>query len=174
MLLRKLLFTFCLSFIAMMSFAQPSASSSNDVAALAEKYVNAYVSQDIETLFDLTHPNIVSMGGGKKYVMDDLQRERSSMAVNFNFISGSVGDIATPVESEGEMQTIVPVNYVVEIKDAKYNLQTSLFAGSSDGGANWKFVYLDQYDRESLKIFVPNLSDAISLPERTGFEKIEK
>lgn len=169
MQLRNLLFTLALSLTTLVAFSQ------TDVSTSAQSYVDAYVSQDFEKLFFLTHPNIISMGGGKEYVLEDIKRERTTLAnLGFNFLEGNIGLPGEILNSNGELQTVVPVNYVIQIENDKYNSDAALFAASSDGGETWRFVNLDQYDRESLKTFIPSLNDGITLPARAGFTKIDK
>ena len=168
MQLRKLFFTLSFALCSIVIFGQ------TDVKTSATSYVNAFVEQDFEKMFFLTHPNIVSMGGGKKYVLEDIKRERTSLAkMNFDFTEGSVGEPGEIIEAEGELQVIIPINFKVEIENETYNSDSYLLGASSDDGETWRFVNLDQYDRESLKMFIPNLSDDIKLPVKEGFTKIE-
>jgi len=166
---RKLLFTLCFLMSSMFVFSQ------TDVTTSAQSYVDAFVSQDFEKLFFLTHPNIISMGGGKEYVLEDIKRERTTLgSLGFDFKSGSIGVASEPVSINGELQSVIPINYVIEIQDQKYNSDSSLYAASSDDGETWRFVNLDQYDRASLKAFIPSLSDDIIIPERKGITRIEE
>jgi len=168
MQLRKLFFTLSFALCSIVIFGQ------TDVKTSATSYVNAFVEQDFEKMFFLTHPNIVSMGGGKKYVLEDITRERTSLAsMNFDFQNGAIGTPGEVFEAEGELQVIIPVNYTVMIESEKYNSDSYLLGASSDDGETWRFVNLDQYDRESLKMFIPNLSDKIELPVKEGFTKVE-
>lgn len=168
MKLRNLLFSAILSMFCFGAMAQ------ENIIKSAQTYTQAYIDSDVDKLFFLTHPNIVSMGGGKEYVLEDIRRERMAFDnMNMKFVSGDVGTPSIPVTENGELQVIVPVKYVVDLNGDKYESNSSLFAGSSDDGETWRFVNLDQHDRESLLLFIPSLSDQIKFPEQKGFIKTE-
>ena len=149
-------------FIALLSTIGFCATAQSDLVKSVKTYIDAYIDADVETLFFLTHPNIVSMGGGKEYVLEDIRGERKAFDnMNMDFLEGMVGTPSIAIESNDELQIVVPITYIVMFNDEKYKSNSSLFAGSSDGGETWRFINLDQHDKESLKIYVPNLSDDI-------------
>ena len=141
---------------------------------LATSFANAYISKDYQTIVTLTHPDIITKGGGEKLAIADLKANLDNpKSEMLQYTSTEVGEPLQYFESDEETQTLVPVRFFLEFGDDLYANTTHFLAVSQDK-VEWRFVNLEYYDEESLEIFIDNLSDEISIPANKPFEKLEK
>jgi len=165
----KILLSLCLCIaISTLSVAQ---SSLNE---LATSFANAYINKDYQTIVTLTHPDIITKGGGEKLAIADLKANLNNpKSEMLEYTSTEVGEPIQFFESNGETQTLVPIRFFLEFGDDLY-ANTTHFLAVSEDKTEWRFVNLEYYDEESLKIFIENLSDQIMIPENKPFEKLVK
>lgn len=131
----------------------------------ANNYVNAVVSKDYQQVVALTHSDIVEMGGGEDYLMKDLKTQTLNLEnQGLKYVSAEVGSHPEFLESEGELQCVVPVKYFLDMNSKKVEAWSNLLAVSKDEGNTWKFVNLDKFDDASLKDFVKNISADFVFP----------
>lgn len=161
-----------LVFTTTISFGQIDTTT---VVQSAKKYMDAYLNEDYESMADMTHPNILSLSGGKTFVAQDLKNDRGSMeGMGFNYIGGEVGIPGQVYEAGREALCFVPINYMIELQGKKYKTETTILASSSSNGKIWKFVSLDRQDAESIKTFIPNYNVEMGWPEIMPMESIEE
>ena len=173
----KLLTILCfLSFTSMSVIAQDQVG---DIIALAdvpeskalveqaEQYTTAVVNSDFEAIAKLTHEDIISVGGGEEFLIMDLKAELDALAAQgLAYSSSEVGAHPEFLESEGELQTILPVKFYLMMNSKKVESWVNLFATSIDEGVTWKFVNLEKFDEPSLREFVKNVSPELVYPTR--------
>ncbi len=141
----------------------------------AKEYMDAYLNGEYESMADLTHPNILSLSGGKTFVAQDLENDRGSLeAMGFNVLGGEVGTPGQVYEAGREALCFVPIFYMLELQGKKYKSETTILASSSSNGKIWKFVSLDRQDQESIKTFIPNYNSEMGWPELKPMESIEE
>lgn len=175
--MRKLnLLLFILSAFATTIFSQDKVG---DMIALAEvpesvalmsqanNYADAVVQGDFQKVTDLTHEDILTMGGGADFMMTDLKSEQSNLeGQGMKYVSAEVGNHPEFLNSDGQLQTIVPVKFHMEYNSKKLESWIKLFAVSSDEGVSWSFVNLEKFDEPSLREFVKNVSSDLVYPVR--------
>lgn len=134
--------------------------------AQANSYADAVLSKDYQKVADLTHEDIITMGGGADFLMSDLKAEQSSLeGQGMKFVSAEVGSHPEFLSSDGQLQTIVPVKFHLDYNSKKVESWVKLFAVSSDEGISWTFVNLEKFDETSLRDFVKNVSTELVYPE---------
>ncbi len=131
----------------------------------ANNYVNAVVSKDYQQVVTLTHNDIVEMGGGEDFLMKDLKTQTLNLEnQGLKYVSAEVGSHPEFLESEGELQCVIPVKYFLDLNTKKVEAWSNLLAVSGDEGLTWKFVNLDKFDDASLRDFVKNISSDFVFP----------
>ena len=95
----------------------------------ANNYVNAVVSKDYQQVVALTHSDIVEMGGGEDYLMKDLKTQTLNLEnQGLKYVSAEVGSHPEFLESEGELQCVVPVKYFLDMNSKKVEAWSNLLA----------------------------------------------
>ncbi len=168
-----------LSLLAFTSFSVVAQDQVGDIIALAdvpeskalvqqaEQYTAAVVNSEFESIAKLTHEDIITMGGGEEFLIMDLKAELESLAAQgLTYSSSEVGAHPEFLESEGELQTILPVKFHLIMNSKKVESWVNLFAASTDEGVTWKFVNLEKFDEPSLREFVKNVSSELVYPTR--------
>jgi len=131
----------------------------------AQSYTDAVVASDFSTIADLTHGDIINMGGGIDYLVFDLKAEKKTLTEQgLSYTSSEVGSHPEFYKSEEELQTIIPVKYYLTLNSKKVESWVNLFASSTDKGITWKFVNLEKFDEASLREFVKNVSPDLVYP----------
>ncbi len=132
-----------------------------------KSYANAVKTNDYEKVADLTHPDVISMGGGQEFIISDLKAEGDQLkSQGFSYTGIEVGNHPEFLVTTEEMQTIIPVKYFMSFNSKEVESWSNLFAVSSDKGVTWKFVNLDKFDEPSLREFVSNVSPELVYPTR--------
>ena len=132
----------------------------------ANEYANAIVNKDFHSAIGLTHGDIVEMGGGKEFMVGDMELQSSNLEnQGMKYVSAEVGSHPEFLESSGELQSVIPVKFHMSMGDKKVESWTNLFAVSADEGLNWKFVNLEMFDDASLRAFVKNVSNEFQFPK---------
>lgn len=131
----------------------------------AQSYADAVVAADFTKVANMTHGDIVEMGGGMDYMVFDLKAEKETLTQQgLSYTSSEVGNHPEFYKSEGELQTIIPVKYHLVMNSKKVESWINLFASSADEGVTWKFVNLEKFDEASLREFVKNVSQDLVYP----------
>jgi len=165
-----------LIFLLLFGFISFSASHGQQmIQEKAQEYVDAFIKSEFAKVASLTHPELVAKNGGEDYVISDLKAERiSSSAEGLLYNSGSVSEPAKIIQHEGEIQAVVPVEYILQLVDTEYKNSSYLLAVSKDEGRTYTFVNLMQFDGGSLREFISNVSPDIIIPEGGDFVEISK
>ncbi len=136
-------------------------------------FVDAFISKDYNKVIEMSHPNIVEMGGGDVFMKKLLEDDRMMMEQqSIKYLSGSIIEGTDIIKAGDELHCIVSQSIVLEIGGTKVKSFSNLLAASLDGGNNWKFVNLDQHDTESIKVFVPSYNTELIIPERRPTENV--
>lgn len=132
-----------------------------------KSYANAVQSNNYEKVAELTHPDVINMGGGQKFIISDLKVEGDQLkSQGFTYTGIEVGNHPEFLVTTEEIQTVIPVKYFMSLNSKVVESWSNLFAVSSDEGMTWKFVNLDKFDEASLREFVSNVSPELVYPTR--------
>lgn len=132
----------------------------------ANDYATAIVKKDFHSVIELTHNDIVEMGGGSEFMVGDLELQRTNLEnQGMNYTSAEVGSHPEFLKSDGELQSVIPLKFHMSMGEKKVEAWTNLFAVSGDEGVSWKFVNLEMFDDSSLREFVKNVSEEFVFPK---------
>lgn len=163
-----------IAFVLLLGFTF-SLNSQELIQTQAQEFATAFAKSEFLKVAELTHPNVIEKSGGQDYVLEDLKAERtSSSAQGLVYVEAEVEEPLKILKHGDEIQALVPVNYILQLADKEYKNQSYLLAVSRDEGISYSFVNLQQYDDESLKFFIDNLSPDISIPASSEYVEIEK
>jgi hypothetical protein len=149
--------------------AQP-AKDATIMAALekqAKTMADEFLKEDFTAFVKYVHPQIVKAMGGKKKVIEALKEGMNAMrAQDVTITKYSVGEPSTVLKVGKELQCTLPQYMEMKSPTNRVELETSLIAISSDNGKKWYFIDTSDKDRETLKSFLPNLSDDLVIQEK--------
>jgi len=136
-------------------------------------FVKAFINKDFDKVIEMSHPNIVEMGGGDVFMKQLLNDDRTMMeSQRIKYLSGAIDEGTDIIKAGDELHCVVSQSIVLDIGGTKVKSYSNLLAASLDGGNNWKFVNLDQHDNESIKMFVPSYNTELIIPERRPTENV--
>jgi len=135
------------------------------LVAQANMYADAVKSSNYDKIAELTHGDILTMGGGKDFIIADLKAEGDQLQnQGFSYTGTEVGNHPEFLSANEELQTIIPIKYYLTFNSKEVEAWSNLFAVSTDKGVTWKFVNLDKFDEPSLREFVSNVSPELIYP----------
>ncbi len=149
-------------------------SSQQVIQSKAQEFADAFVKAEFLKVAEWTHPDVVAKSGGMEYIMEDLKSARvATTEQGLVYNSAKVLEPQKILMHEGEIQTIVPVDYELQLMDKKYKNTSYILAISKDDGETYSFVNLLQFDQESLEFFIENLNPDIKIPNAGDFVEIQ-
>lgn len=138
---------------------------STQILAAANESAEATKEKNIDGLLQYVHPNIISLGGGESLMKSVLESQFDAFVAQDILIESiTYGDPSEIVMAGEEMHCILPQKTTMSLNGQPFDQETNLLAASLDKGETWKFIDLSQYDRESLKIFIPNFNEDLKIP----------
>lgn len=149
--------------LSISSFAQKS----EDYVTL-QSYVDLYTQAIKESNFEkiamMTHPNIVKMGGGQEFMVNELSSENEMYnGLNLRLLNIKTNSTSKIISAGEELHAIVP--YIIEYQNGEesYEEENFFLAASLDNGTSWYFVDYKKYDPESIKVFLPNYNERLNI-----------
>lgn len=152
--------------------AADNAAIKKEAKARVEQLNKAVVQNDFEKIADLTHPKVVELLGGRKAMLEMMQKGSKEMASQgVKFESVAVAEPSEPVAGGAELFLTVPFTLKLKVPNGKLTQHAFVVGISADHGKSWHFV--DGTNPELVKHAIPNLPDQLKLPERQQptFEK---
>lgn len=161
----KYLITFLLTTFVFAAHAQNEFKP--QILTAAKSSAEATKAKDIEALVKYIHPNIIALGGGEKLMKSVIESQFDVfVAQDITIDDITYGDPTDIVKAGEELHCIIQQTTTMSLNGQEFSQDTDLLAASLDNGETWKFIDLAQYDRESLKIFIPNFNDDLKIPVR--------
>lgn len=138
-----------------------------NILVSANENASAMKEKDYAKIMEYVHPNIISLGGGKDLMLTVIESQMTAFTdQNIEIADITYGDPTDIVVAGEELHCVLPQTMSLSMNGQSFSQETNLLAASIDNGETWKFVDLTQYDRESLKIFLPNFNDDLKVPIR--------
>lgn len=163
---RQLIACLILALGASVSVAADDAPIKKTAKAKAEQCQNAFIKGDFETFADLSHPVVVSAGGGRKKMIEGMTAEIKKLKDNgTEFKAVKVAEPSDPVAVGKELYICVPFTFELATPNARVAVKSFLLGISGDGGKTWLFVD-GLAGRESLKKSFPDLPDKLEIPKK--------
>jgi len=157
-----LLFSFLLS----LSVLQAQNEYAEYIVKDANVAAQAMIQKDVDKMIGYMPDNIVEMGGGLKFMKEQVQANLKMFADQKitikDVITGDPGDL---VIAGDEIHCVIPQTLKMNLGEHDFDQHRNILAVSNDEGANWRFLDLSQYDTKSLKLFFPEFNDKLVIPE---------
>lgn len=136
-----------------------------EVTKGAKMLTSALQIEDYATAVEYFHPNVIAMAGGKASLRSIL-KETAEMKKKdgFDIIQTTTLGSGDYIDAGNEIHTIVGQEQVFKLGNMKFKTDVYLLAISDDNGTNWKYVNLEAYNQDNIKIFFPNFNDNLKLP----------
>lgn len=146
------------------AYSQPGSALKDSVASQAKTMAQAFLKKDYKTFASFMYSTMIKAMGGIDKAPDALYKSVSGlMSEGFSFEEISFGSVSDIVTNKGELQCTIPQFMKMKTPNGVVDNLRTLLAVSSDNGLHWKFIDTSKKSRETIKEFVPNLSDAIDL-----------
>jgi hypothetical protein len=128
--------------------------------------VDSFLKEDIATFVKYIYPPIVKQMGGKKKMIKSLTESMKSMRDRGVTITEfSVSEPTAILKVGKHLQCTIPLTIEVKTPLSRVKTESTLIGVSTDSGRNWLFIDTSDKDRDSVKKFLPNLSDDLVIPE---------
>lgn len=129
-----------------------------------ETYRTAYLNVDRTALLNYVHPHVIQVSGGSEYVLQDITTDYNMYASTGLVIDDLILKQGSKIVGKGEnLQAMYP--YERHLKKSKEQLMEKGFflVVSTNGGSSWTFTDMKKYDKESIKIFVPDYNERFNI-----------
>lgn len=128
------------------------------------RYKEAFLSDDLQSLLAMAHPEIVKKGGGSAYYIEELVAEINMYrSGGLELVDIQLHDIPKVIDTEKNIQAIVPYTRHLKKGDEHLKEQNFFLAISNDRGKQWFFTDLNKYDLNSIKLFIPNYNERLNI-----------
>jgi hypothetical protein len=134
----------------------------------AEETAQATVEGKYEDIIKYTHPNLLSMVGGRdamlnliKSSMEDVKNQGVSIE------SVTMGEPGSTVQAGDELHCILPQTLIMKIGNKRMRSDGNLLCISQDKGKNWFFLDMSGIDASTIKTILPNYNFDLKFPEKT-------
>ena len=149
--------------------AEPARSPGDAAKVEANAMSQALLKGDFEGFASYTHPAMIKMAGGKKKLIEMLQRALADMKTEgLRIVSVSAGAPLAIVKAGDELHAILPQEQVLDVPAKRGELRAPghLLGVSRDGGKTWKFLDAAGLTPETVRQYLPNYNPKLTLPPR--------
>jgi len=144
--------------------AAPPGENYPNLTARAKELEAALARKDYPKVVDLTYPKLIEYAGGREKLLAAMTAELKTMeGEGVEIVSSTSSPPSQFLHEAGGIYAVVPITSKFKAKDGLFQIEGSLIAISTDGGANWTFVDATGKDQTELKKVLPNL-DKLHLP----------
>ncbi|HPK09253.1 MAG TPA: hypothetical protein PK147_12360 [Saprospiraceae bacterium] len=159
---KLLLAIFILLFINLHGQEEIPTSLSRDL----NRYSAAILSNDFQTAVDMTYDPFVTINGGDALYAEALKATNESNE-KAGLIIQSIKPIGYSeiVTFQDEKQVLITIKSLYTLATKRFEGENQVLGISRGDMSLWQFVDLSNQDKESLQIFVPNMSPALELSE---------
>ena len=108
----------------------------------AQDLADAVLNKNFEKIVEFTHPTVVAFLGGREKMIATIKQtfENSFDKDGVTLLGFRYGEIEQEVKVDNSIFAVLAEVVRIQIKDTKYEADSSEIAVSADGGKNWKFV----------------------------------
>lgn len=130
---------------------------------------------DLERFASYTYPGLVKLFGGKLKMIATIEKARPNLeAKGLRMESAEVGAVTQFVETNGQLQVMLPLNQVVTVPEGEIHLSGSLLGISDDRGKTWTFIDAEKLTSENVRLVLPTYDPRLKLPERKEPQFVRK
>lgn len=144
--------------------AQAQSDFDQKILDAFEEYKKAYMEVDRAKLLKMAHPNIVEMGGGSEFYIQELTDNYNMYASSgLTLLDIEANQSSKVLEEKGICQAMLP--YVRTLAKGKEKLIEKNFflVTSHDDGSTWFFTDLIKFGVEDIKLFIPEYNKRLSI-----------
>ncbi len=128
------------------------------------KYRQAYLSVDRAKLVEMSHPNIVEMGGGSAFMVEEFTQDYNMYsALGIKLVDLTINKSSKVLKVEDSLQAMLPYERILDKDEDIISEKGFFLIISQDDGESWSFTDMRKYDTESIKIFIPNYNERLSI-----------
>lgn len=141
------------------------------VKGLTRKMIEATVEGNYRVVLDMTHPKVLEMMGGKEVALAEVEKIMKTIKQQgFKF---QLKDIGTPTLAKGgnNLYSVTPSSMVMTGQGKKITVKSAIIGQSTDGGANWKFINMDDKGEKGVRMILPELPKEMVIPKQE--QKVE-
>jgi hypothetical protein len=125
---------------------------------------DATIQGDYAKVADLIHPNAVAFQGGRANLIASVEKSMKDMKRDgIEIRSSQVGEPSEIVSNGEELFIVVPFDLTMKCRDGMMISYGYVIGVSPDQGRKWTFVSTSI--GEAIKKVLPNLPEALKLPE---------
>jgi len=145
-------------------FGQDKEPYGKSIIAAFETYQKAVMDVDFEKIITFAHPNIVKVGGGSTYYVEEVIEDHNMYRrTGLKMEKIEAKQPSRVLDSGTSLQAMLP--YVKTftkgeevIKEEHFYLITSV-----DEGKSWSFTDMKKYDVDDIKLFIPDYNDRLNI-----------
>lgn len=134
----------------------------------AEETAKATVEGKYEDIIKYTHPNLLSMMGGRDAMLNLLKTSMEEVGKQgISIESVTMGEPGSTVQAGDEIHCIMPQTLIMKFGDKRMRSDGNLLCISQDKGKNWFFLDMSGIDMSNIKTILPNYNFDLKFPEKT-------
>ena len=165
--MKRFVFAVAMMVCAVSAFAQnvSKEEAMKNLKTQSNDMMAAFKEKNIDKFIEYSHPQFLTMVGGKEEFKKGLQGMMDQFAAaGVEIKKMEVGEPTPIIVLENELQSSMVQNVEVHLPDGQTQTnESTLIAQSTDGGKSWVFVDASGVTRDQVKMFIPNLSDDIKI-----------
>lgn len=110
-------------------------------------YRTAFLDQDLESLSNYAHPNVLNMGGGAMYYKRELVKDMEMFReADLEITDLIFSQHSVVIRVNEDLQAMVPYRLKFLSGDNQLTERHFYLATSQDNGKNWNFTDMKKYD----------------------------
>lgn len=135
------------------------------IRASFNEYSKALIDVNLDKLLTFAHPNIVRLGGGAHYYIDELRDEYNMYsAAGLKIKEIDINVPSKILTAPSGLQGMVSYTRTLINESGKALPERHFFLlTSQDNGMTWKFTDMKKYDAKSLKLFIPDYNERLNI-----------
>jgi len=167
--MNKLFLTFLLLSIFCVAKAQQTIDESTmrvNIKVHTDSMTNYFLKKDLKSYLTFIYEPMIKLNGGLGKVKADLENELESFAKEgFAISSIKYENISKLIYAKNQIQCTITEKSEYSGTGLKMKLKSTIIAISKDQGKTWKFIDPFGMSLNQLRIYLPELSEEIILPE---------
>ncbi|UCS91524.1 hypothetical protein KZP23_12205 [Echinicola marina] len=140
------------------------AQSPSGIQQAAEKYAQANLDEDFESLAGYTYPVILKKSGGKEAIIHALEVASDLLKIrNMKVESYEIGKIEKFTHCSGETHALVPVTTKIKVPGGEIINHITLIAVSKVSSDQWYFIETSSLEPNTIHNYLPTWNYTLGL-----------
>ena len=134
----------------------------------AEKMAHFLIEKDFDSFNNYTYPKIIEMMGGKKAMVEVMERGSKEMeSEGTKILKVTLGEPSKILTENKELQCTLSQEIEMKVSNGRLVSKSTLIAISTDNGEKWYFMDASGKDILTMKSMLPNLSAELIIPKQS-------